>query len=115
MKRKFSKSPSYVKANKITNDLPENINDFLMDLSQQTELISYSDIMYLGNVWNKLDSINHKNLLKQSIEIGVERSQELLEDFLDLDIYEAMEEDDDVNFEITNLVEFIKRAIKQPL
>lgn len=65
--------------NKITNNLPASIDQFLMDMAQQTELFNYGDISTFAEKCTKKD-IKNLNAFKEEVEelwsYGVEDDDE---------------------------------------
>lgn len=53
--------------NKITNTLPASIDQFLMDMAQQTELFNYADISTFAEKCTKKD-IKSLNVFKRKVK-----------------------------------------------
>lgn len=78
--------------NRITNTLPASIDQFLMDIAQQTELFNYGDISTFAEKFTKKD-VKNLNAFKEEVE--------------ELWSYGVEDDDEDLNYlyqEIQNIV-----------
>lgn len=92
--------------NGVSNELPEDVDNFLMDFAQVYGGITYEDITDFGAVWDLLKP-RTQNLVYNTIN----QIEEACDD-TGLDYYEAAEEYADVKNDCEQLIDLVKGHMK---